>query len=185
MHLNAPTPTPTPLTDLTHLLDRVDAAPWWGVPVIAGGFLVIGAFLGFFLNTLQDDRRAARELQIRFLEQRLVSASRLLGIADDVRSELLQIVWLENESTPEPELTVSIDRARGKLLDLIHGAKSARAAVALTSPNEVREVAMTLYIAIQDSRIIGTSTDVRDRLRSLREAQFQFETISRTQFGAN
>ncbi|WP_144268305.1 hypothetical protein [Demequina sp. NBRC 110055] len=38
-----------------------DAAPWWGVPVIAGGFLVLGAALGYWFNRLQDSRRAERE----------------------------------------------------------------------------------------------------------------------------
>jgi hypothetical protein len=35
-------------------------APWWGVPVIAGGFLVVGAFLGFLFTRANDKRREKR-----------------------------------------------------------------------------------------------------------------------------
>ena len=37
------------------------SAPWWGVPVIAGGFLLLGAVLGYFLNRAHDNRKAERD----------------------------------------------------------------------------------------------------------------------------
>jgi hypothetical protein len=36
-------------------------APWWGVPVIAGGFLLAGAVLAFLSTSLSDRRRLNRE----------------------------------------------------------------------------------------------------------------------------
>jgi len=44
------------------------SAPWWGVPVIAGSFLVIGAALGFAFNWLLESRKAKREDKLRWHE---------------------------------------------------------------------------------------------------------------------
>lgn len=40
--------------------------PWWGVPVIAGSFLVLGAVLGFIFNRLNDKRRERRETRTKW-----------------------------------------------------------------------------------------------------------------------
>ncbi|MFJ9780146.1 hypothetical protein ACIRSS_11220 [Amycolatopsis sp. NPDC101161] len=37
------------------------SAPWWGVPVIAGGFLLAGAVIAFLATSLSDRRRLNRE----------------------------------------------------------------------------------------------------------------------------
>jgi hypothetical protein len=37
------------------------SAPWWGVPVIAGGFLLAGAVIAFVAISLSDRRRLKRE----------------------------------------------------------------------------------------------------------------------------
>ncbi len=37
------------------------SAPWWGVPVIAGGFLLAGAVLAFVAIALSDRRKLTRE----------------------------------------------------------------------------------------------------------------------------
>ncbi|MGH8953694.1 MAG: hypothetical protein ACRDVF_01640 [Microbacterium sp.] len=50
-----------PILLLAQTGGTTDAAPWWGVPVIAGVFLLLGAVVGYFFNRLQDDRRAKRE----------------------------------------------------------------------------------------------------------------------------
>ena len=43
------------------------SAPWWGVPVVAGTFLIVGAVVGFLFNWLTDSRRAKREDRLRNL----------------------------------------------------------------------------------------------------------------------
>jgi len=42
--------------------------PWWGVPVIAGSFLVLGAILGFLFNRANDKRKAKLEAAVRWHE---------------------------------------------------------------------------------------------------------------------
>lgn len=54
-----PSPSPTPV--LVELANTADGVPWWGVPVIAGAFLIVGAALGFWFNWILEGRRARRE----------------------------------------------------------------------------------------------------------------------------
>lgn len=75
---SAPDPTSTAVAVLTN----ASVAPWWGVPVIAGSFLLIGAVLGYFFNRAQDNRKAKREHaerwydHVRALSARAVSTTR-------------------------------------------------------------------------------------------------------------
>lgn len=41
-------------------------APWWGVPVVAGAFLLLGAILGFLFNWFLEGRKQKRELRARW-----------------------------------------------------------------------------------------------------------------------
>ena len=51
----------------------MQTAPWWGVPVIAGGFLIIGAVLGFLSNFLMEGIRHRRE-DVRYFRSKLIDA---------------------------------------------------------------------------------------------------------------
>lgn len=62
------TPTPTPSPIFFQALSG-DSAPWYGVPVIAGGFLILGAILGYFFNRANETRRMKREDKQRFDEK--------------------------------------------------------------------------------------------------------------------
>lgn len=45
----------------TPLQSPADAAPWWGVPLIAGAFLLTGALIAFISTSVSDRRKLARE----------------------------------------------------------------------------------------------------------------------------
>ncbi|GAA1250152.1 hypothetical protein JOF42_002357 [Microbacterium phyllosphaerae] len=45
---------------LVHATGPSSSAPWWGAPVIAGSFLVLGAVLAFVFNLTQENRRTKR-----------------------------------------------------------------------------------------------------------------------------
>ena len=47
---------------------EVGLAPWWGVPVVAGSFLLFGAVLGFVFNRANDKRRAELDAEARWRE---------------------------------------------------------------------------------------------------------------------
>jgi len=60
-------------------------APWWGVPVVAGLFLLIGAFLGFLFNRANENRKFARERNLERALQVVNTGTDLLTAAAEVR----------------------------------------------------------------------------------------------------
>ncbi|WIB34419.1 hypothetical protein [Curtobacterium sp. MCSS17_005] len=55
----SPSPTPHIVVDL---VDHASSnAPWWGVTVLAGFFLVVGALISFLATRSIDDRKAKRD----------------------------------------------------------------------------------------------------------------------------
>lgn len=62
----------------------VSTAPWWGVPVIAGSFLLLGAVLGFFFNRANDKSRAKREADARWLELVRTLSAAILAHAERI-----------------------------------------------------------------------------------------------------
>lgn len=55
-------------------MNPLDPAPWWGVPVIAGGFLLVGGVLTFLYTYLFSDRRKSRIESHYSWESRLIEA---------------------------------------------------------------------------------------------------------------
>src|SRR5579885_1893176 len=57
------TPPPTPIGPMNVADAVVQAAPWWGVPLLAGTFLLLGAVIAFVSTYFSDRRKLAREDQ--------------------------------------------------------------------------------------------------------------------------
>ncbi|CAN7151616.1 hypothetical protein LJR044_002483 [Microbacterium foliorum] len=80
--------TPAPLA----IVAEAAAAPWWGVPVVAGSFLLIGAALGFLFNWLLENRKQSRaeairwDSDIREYAADLISAARKLEMEHALQS---------------------------------------------------------------------------------------------------
>lgn len=90
-----------------------DAAPWWGVPVIAGGFLVLGAFLAFVFNLIQDNRRAAREKAQRWDQNVLDHTSTVITLTKRLLS-----ASSDYQSAQQVEIDVMLDQQRrGEKID--------------------------------------------------------------------
>ena len=60
-------------------------APWWGVPVVAGLFLLIGAFIGFLFNRANENHKFARERNLERALQVVNTGTDLLTTAAEVR----------------------------------------------------------------------------------------------------
>lgn len=96
-----PTPSPSPLLEQAA---TVAAAPWWGVPVVAGSFLVIGAVLGFWFNRLQDDRKAKREHDQRWYEHvRSLSAEAVALISEYISVAHRVVERNETDENDDPD----------------------------------------------------------------------------------
>jgi len=57
-------------------------APWWGVPVVAGIFLLVGAVLGFVFNRANDKRKAAHERDEALAQETLDLAAQFLELGN-------------------------------------------------------------------------------------------------------
>jgi len=58
----SPEPVPRPsISPLVEAAASAGAAPWWGVAVVAGSFLLLGGFLTFLFTRSNEDRKADRE----------------------------------------------------------------------------------------------------------------------------
>src|ERR1700709_985021 len=68
-----------------------DPPPWWGIPVIAGSFLIGGALLGAlfsYLATRSVERtRFAREDRVRWHERLFTTSSAFLATAASINNE--------------------------------------------------------------------------------------------------
>lgn len=69
----------------------VEASPWWGTPVIAGGFLIIGALITFGLNLLGESRRDRRARDAANENAMLETATRLLHVGRLVNNLALRM----------------------------------------------------------------------------------------------
>lgn len=94
-----PTPSPTPV--IVQIVGGGDGAPWWGVPVIAGGFLILGAALGFWFNWLLEGRRQA----VRWDDQ-------LRSIGADIYATVMEIV---DEASAQRDQTAGFIDAIGTI----------------------------------------------------------------------
>ncbi|PVW05432.1 hypothetical protein DEA06_06750 [Microbacterium sp. Gd 4-13] len=79
-----PTPTRTPI--LIEITGSGETAPWWGVPAIAGAFLILGAVLGFWFNRLQDERKATRERSYQWDQNLLSRSSTMITLVRQLNS---------------------------------------------------------------------------------------------------
>lgn len=78
------TPTPTPSPTIVVDLVSSGSAPWWGVPVIAGIFLMAGAVLGFLFNQSIERKKVLREDQIRWHNVVRELAAEVLVLGDNL-----------------------------------------------------------------------------------------------------
>lgn len=62
-------------------------APWWGVPLIAGAFLVIGALLTYVLTNLNDRRKEQREDSQKWHDQLRSEAAQLISLVHQIALE--------------------------------------------------------------------------------------------------
>ncbi|GAA3322642.1 hypothetical protein [Paeniglutamicibacter sulfureus] len=85
---------PTIYTSLASAAAETTAtAPWWGVPIIAGGFLLIGASLAF-LSTLASDKRKAK----RDKDERIMIDTRTVGLEYlDAATELANVIRTQQD----------------------------------------------------------------------------------------
>jgi len=139
---------------LIQAVPPADAAPWWGVPLIAGLFLlaggVIGGLISFFSVRAADRRRAAREDEQRWDNELLIRAGRVLSTID-----ALYIANSDYQATINDLIRTRSDTgfaeanraARAKAEAATSAFATARTELALIAPTDVVETATLIGVA--------------------------------------
>lgn len=79
-------PTPPPV-----IINMPDTgAPWWGVPLLAGLFVIIGAAVTYFSTRASDKRKVKREDKVRIATESTESASKLMEEAARIEKLVAQ-----------------------------------------------------------------------------------------------
>lgn len=81
----APAPSPTPL--LVQIVSGGEAAPWWGVPAIAGAFLLIGGFLTYLYARHTEKAKQDRAQQEKWSEDVLSTGLAMLAAGERIRKQ--------------------------------------------------------------------------------------------------
>lgn len=69
---------------------QTTAAPWWGVPVVAGVFLLLGSVLGFWSNWLLEGRKQKRSEHLRWDEDIRKYTSELIAASQTLSKERIR-----------------------------------------------------------------------------------------------
>jgi hypothetical protein len=107
----------------------VVSAPWWGAPILAGSFAVLGVLAGQLMSWASDQRKAKREDRLRWLtDRRHVYAAYLTTLADYRKGiwSLVNKEWdinaaaktAETIAAPRAELTLV---ASATVIDAVDG----------------------------------------------------------------
>lgn len=132
------------------------SAPWWGVPVIAGCFLLLGAVLGFIFNRLNDRHRERREARTRWhdlvreLSAEIVTgADRVWKLRQDIsEAKINTLIEVQEQSSKKAELHNVTKHLRDKTNELI-----------LLAPKELSlAVGLFVHANIHDQIPVNSST---------------------------
>ncbi|MGZ0712578.1 hypothetical protein ACWPKO_29995 (plasmid) [Coraliomargarita sp. W4R53] len=82
---SAPPPLPSPTPLLVEIAGSGEAAPWWGVPAIAGAFLIIGGFLTYLYARHTEKTKADRSQQEKWAEDVLNTGLAMLSAGERIR----------------------------------------------------------------------------------------------------
>ncbi|MFJ2355764.1 hypothetical protein [Frigoribacterium sp. NPDC087798] len=81
---SVPTPSHIVVDLMTHG-SQAATAPWWGVPAIAGGFLIVGGFLTFIFTQVSEKKKYVRERTDRETKEVVGQGAELLTAGNKVR----------------------------------------------------------------------------------------------------
>ncbi len=76
--MQSPSASPSPI--LLQVVGSGDGAPWWGVPAVAGFFLLLGGYLTFLLNRANEKRRLMTERDNALTDELMEHAAELIAL---------------------------------------------------------------------------------------------------------
>lgn len=119
-------PTPEPTIVLNQIVSSADSAPWWGVPAIAGAFLLIGGLLTYIYTRHTERTKAQRAQQEKWDEDLLLTGLALLAEGERVRN----VALLTLRRTPSESLNLITEQG----MSLVDGFTKASRRFSITMP---------------------------------------------------
>ncbi|MDN4647246.1 hypothetical protein [Curtobacterium sp. PsM8] len=166
-------------------------APWWGVPVVAGCFLIVGAVLGFFFNRLQDKHRADREKLQRWDQNVLDHTSRVVLLAERFISEAHDHERSERtmaeagiaqmhagQSVDPPPVPATLARFMDTYEEILSELTSLR----LVATTNIRDEAQEVKDEVWQLMMVSTMEDIYAREKLVRGAVKSLEAAVRDHF---
>ncbi|WP_148059134.1 hypothetical protein [Rathayibacter sp. PhB127] len=134
----------SPEADLADMVATAGLAPWWGVPVVAGSFLILGAILGFVFNRVNESAKARREDSIRWTNNILLTATdfrrSIVAATDGLLSvDSMREDWL---SMGADEYTANQPKKQIEIAQSLRAAHAAADDLALIAPTSVHSEAL-------------------------------------------
>jgi hypothetical protein len=133
------TPQPSPSPILVELATSQASAPWWGVPVVAGLFLIIGAILGYIFNRANERRRELREDKRRFDEKILELSISLVSTSQEITLKAGSLNRIAKSGATDEWAKVRLE-----ISELVKAAFAINGALFLLAPTPVSNYANAL-----------------------------------------
>lgn len=145
-----------------------DTAPWWGDPLVAGGFLVIGALIAFASNWYAKYRELQRADRARWDNDILEGCIKILDTI-----EVALWYGLPNDVTIVTELVANINRAAPQ----IEACSAIADKLSLIASEELsknaRNLAVGLGYLLQQARL--DTPAARTEIVDMRNKYFKYE----------
>lgn len=174
-------------------MELAATAPWWGVPVVAGSFLIVGALLGFWFNRLQDERKAKRDRAYQWDQKLLERASgaitllrRLNGAAHDHDAWMrtLSELAIDQMKRGDPVDPIPVEKPTLEaLLDTFAAFNEEFTTIQLLAPETVRHASVETYHYATFLMEARDTKEIQKAARDLSTSSAAFEKAVRLHFG--
>ncbi|WIE74487.1 hypothetical protein [Curtobacterium sp. MCSS17_007] len=168
-------------------------APWWGVPVVAGCFLIVGAILGFLFNRLQDKHRAKREKLERWDQNVLDHTSRVVLLAErfiaeahehELSTRTMAEAGIAQMHAGQPVAPPPVPvPTLARFMDTYEEIASELTSLRLIATSSIRDVAQTVKDEVWQLMMTTEMADIYARERTVRTSVGSLETAVRSHFG--
>lgn len=150
-------------------------APWWGVPIIAGFFLLVGAVIAYFSLKASDDRKALREDQRKWDDVIRLEARKFLTSTAQV-SKALEV--LHKKTGDEEEM-----KAAQALFDEHHPLMREHLdGLLIVAPDPIMQKAMRIHVKTSAIRFYGSGGKYESKT-AIRDLSTEMLTVLRKEIG--
>lgn len=94
----------------------ISTSPWWGVPLIAGSFLIVGALIAFLSTYFSDKRKLSRE-DVRQWDKEIRD---IYVATSSLTKQLLELRWRDSLPADFGEMNAEQRRKSAKRYELAH-----------------------------------------------------------------